>query len=104
MKIKLSNIKNNGFFSKKFVMQLCEKINEQSKVLNIYRVKIEKTKVGLRNVIIRTKYKNKNINSSCKLILFENSKGDIKLNSRKGFMISFIHDIELFQSYINKIN
>jgi len=104
MKIRLTNIKNNGFFNSKFLTKLCEKINEQTKVLNFSPVKITKSKIGLRNVLIKTKYKEKNINSACKLILFENSKGQIKLNSRKGFTMSFIHDIELFQQQINKIN
>jgi len=98
----LSNVKNNYFFNEKLLKKICNEINEKTSVINFYPQKITKTKFGLRQVILRSKYKKNNVNSQCKLLLFENSKGKIKPTIRIGFMLSFVQDINILNKIMKK--
>lgn len=100
--MKLLNTKNNHFFSVKFLNKVCKKLNENTTVVNFFPYKITTTKFGLRHVILRSKYKENSKNSQCKLLLFENSKGNVKTLVRKGFMLSFLQDINLLKEIIKK--
>jgi hypothetical protein len=102
MKILINNIKNHKYFDLKYINNLCVEVNKNTKLIEFSPVKVDSSEYGLRYVTIRTKYKDSKNNSSCKLILSENSKGELKVYSRKGFIISFIPDIELFQRILNK--
>lgn len=104
MKILINNIKNHKYFNIKYITNICEEVNKKTQLIEFIPLKTGSSEFGLRYVTIRAKYKESKKNSSCKLILSENSKGDLKVNSRKGFIISFIPDIELFQRTLNNKN
>lgn len=91
--MKLNNIKNNYFFNIDYLNNICKELNLKTEAINFVAKKITTTKFGLRQALVRATYKKDNKNSQCKLLIFENSKGDIKLSVRKGFMVSFAQDI-----------
>lgn len=103
MRILFRNIDNNRIFSVKFLNEFCKKVNKETKILDFFAVNEFTTPSGLKNVLIRSRYKHNNQNTICKVLLFENSKGDLKLSIRKGFMISFVNDLQILKNYINTI-
>lgn len=103
MRILFRNIDNTGIFNVKFLNEFCKKVNKKTKILNFYAVNEFVTSSGLKNILIRSRYKHNQQNTICKVLLFENSKGDFKLSIRKGFMVSFVNDLKILKSYINTI-
>jgi hypothetical protein len=89
------NQKNNFDFNK--LQEICENANKNTGHVNFYPVKIKENKFGAKNALIRSKYKENNANTICKIILFENNKGDLRLSVRKGFMFTFINDLKKLQ-------
>lgn len=104
MKLLISNIKNSKIFDVNFLNSVCEQINTETNEMKFFPVKITKTKIGLKNALIRSKYKSNGKNTICRVLLFENSKGNLRVSIRKGFMISFLNDLKILQNHVNKLN
>ena len=104
MDILIKNIKNRKVFDLKFLESFCKKINSKTNVLEFYPIKILESKMGFQNAVIRSRYKENNKNAICKVLLFENSKGDLKVSVRKGFMFSFVDDLKKLQEQVNRLN
>ena len=103
MRLLLKAAKNSKLFDKRFLEVLCKEINKNTKIIEFFPTAIVESKYGLRNAVIRSRYKDNQKKTICKLMLFENSKGELSVNVRKGFMVSFVHDIKVLHKFIKDL-
>lgn len=103
MQILFKNLPNEKAFNLKYLKAFCNHVNKTTTILEFYPVKIIESQTGLRNALIRSRYKENKKNTICKILLFENTQGDLKISIRKGFMLGFLGDLKNLQNNVDQL-